>query len=64
MNDWQQNSPLAGLPFVRRNVRSQRASSRDRTGANRYFRVIDARVPGLVKQQEWPPAKMWLLAAG
>ena len=40
MNVWQPNSPLAGLPFVRREVRSRRASSWDRTGANRDFREL------------------------
>ena len=41
MNVWQPNSPLAGLPFVKRNARSKRESSWDRTGANRDFRVVE-----------------------
>lgn len=40
MDVWQPNSPLSGLPFVKRNVRSRRASSWDRSGANRDFAVV------------------------
>ena len=39
MNDWQQSSPLGGLPFMK-NARSRRESSYDRSGGNRDFVVV------------------------
>ncbi len=39
MNVWQPNSPLGGLPFIKR-ARSLRSSSYDTSGANRDFKVV------------------------
>jgi Protein of unknown function (DUF2961) len=41
-NTFASTSPLAGLPLVRRGVRSKRSSSYDRTGGNRDFFVVPA----------------------
>lgn len=43
MNVWQPNSPLGGLPLIKR-ARSLRESSWDQTGANRDFKVVE---PGM-----------------
>lgn len=40
MNVWQPNSPLGGLPFIKR-ARSLRSSSYDVSGANRDFKVVE-----------------------
>lgn len=40
MNVWEPNSPLGGLPIIKR-ARSARESSWDRTGGNRDFAVVD-----------------------
>jgi hypothetical protein len=41
MNVWDPNSPLGGLPYVKK-ARSLRESSYDRTGGNRDFKVVAA----------------------
>lgn len=41
MSKWASNSPLSGLPLVRR-VRTRRESSYDRTGGNRDFAVVES----------------------
>ena len=39
MNVWNPNSPLGGLPFIKK-ATSLRSSSRDQTGANRDFKIV------------------------